>query len=138
MLQQKNFIRLIWDTFSIVLIFDSVDSSTMDSDEGSEPKKMLIIDCRSYSAAFANRAKGGGMECPGEYMHKSSFLPLLQLFLGYMVQLTGCRFQLTKLVLFYTALLRLDWEITWYYIVIVEGWIKQQLFCSWPDHDSIS
>ena len=31
-----------------------------------EPKKMLIIDCRSYGAAFANRAKGGGVECPGE------------------------------------------------------------------------
>ena len=30
-----------------------------------EPKKMLIIDCRSYGAAFANRAKGGGVECPG-------------------------------------------------------------------------
>lgn len=27
---------------------------------------MLIIDCRSYGAAFANRAKGGGVECPGK------------------------------------------------------------------------
>ena len=39
----------------------------MDSEESMEPKKMLIIDCRSYSAAFANRAKGGGMECPGRW-----------------------------------------------------------------------
>ncbi|XP_045171881.1 myotubularin-related protein 4-like isoform X2 [Mercenaria mercenaria] len=45
----------------------SDDSSTMDSEESLEPKKMLIIDCRSYSAAFANRAKGGGMECPEYY-----------------------------------------------------------------------
>lgn len=28
-------------------------------------KKMLVMDCRSYSAAIANRAKGGGCESPG-------------------------------------------------------------------------
>ncbi|XP_060076299.1 myotubularin-related protein 3-like [Ylistrum balloti] len=32
-----------------------------------EDKRMLVIDCRSYSAAFANRAKGGGLECPEYY-----------------------------------------------------------------------
>ena len=39
---------------------DEEESTVID-----EPKKMLIIDCRSYGAAFANRAKGGGVECPG-------------------------------------------------------------------------
>ena len=29
-------------------------------------KKMLIVDARSYAAALANRAKGGGMECTGK------------------------------------------------------------------------
>ncbi|ESO84616.1 hypothetical protein LOTGIDRAFT_81473, partial [Lottia gigantea] len=31
------------------------------------PKKMLLIDCRSYGAAFANRAKGGGCESADYY-----------------------------------------------------------------------
>ena len=31
-----------------------------------ENKKMIIMDCRSYSAAVANRAKGGGVECAGK------------------------------------------------------------------------
>ncbi|XP_033747219.1 myotubularin-related protein 3-like [Pecten maximus] len=52
------------------------DSSTSESgsqngDSGDESlgedKRMLVIDCRSYSAAFANRAKGGGLECPEYY-----------------------------------------------------------------------
>lgn len=29
------------------------------------PHKLLILDARSYAAAVANRAKGGGCECPG-------------------------------------------------------------------------
>ena len=29
--------------------------------------RMLIIDARSYSAAIANRAKGGGCECAGKF-----------------------------------------------------------------------
>ena len=29
------------------------------------PEKLLILDARSYAAAVANRAKGGGCECPG-------------------------------------------------------------------------
>ena len=32
-------------------------------------KKMLIVDARSYAAAVANRAKGGGCECPGQWGH---------------------------------------------------------------------
>ena len=47
--------------FSIFCITEEDDSAVIE-----EPKKMLIIDCRSYGAAFANRAKGGGVECPGE------------------------------------------------------------------------
>lgn len=30
------------------------------------PQKLLIMDARSYAAAVANRAKGGGCECPGK------------------------------------------------------------------------
>ena len=28
-------------------------------------KKVLVVDCRSYAAAFGNRVKGGGSECTG-------------------------------------------------------------------------
>ncbi|KAL0194399.1 hypothetical protein M9458_012695, partial [Cirrhinus mrigala] len=31
------------------------------------PQKLLIMDARSYAAAVANRAKGGGCECPEYY-----------------------------------------------------------------------
>lgn len=31
------------------------------------PQKLLILDARSYAAAVANRAKGGGCECPGTH-----------------------------------------------------------------------
>ena len=37
-------------------------------DKTTENKKMIIMDCRSYGAAFANRAKGGGVECAGNTM----------------------------------------------------------------------
>lgn len=30
-------------------------------------KKMLVVDCRSYTAAIANRTKGGGCESPGTH-----------------------------------------------------------------------
>lgn len=37
--------------------------------EGSgAPQKLLILDARSYTAAVANRAKGGGCECEGNRM----------------------------------------------------------------------
>ncbi|XP_009302003.2 phosphatidylinositol-3,5-bisphosphate 3-phosphatase MTMR3 isoform X2 [Danio rerio] len=32
-----------------------------------QPRKLLILDARSYAAAVANRAKGGGCECPEYY-----------------------------------------------------------------------
>ncbi len=35
------------------------------SESGNAMKPLLIIDARSYTAAFANRAKGGGFEYPG-------------------------------------------------------------------------
>lgn len=38
------------------------------SDENSY-KKLLILDARSYTAAVANRAKGGGCECPEYYLN---------------------------------------------------------------------
>ena len=41
------------------------DLTTDHSEYG--PKKMLIIDARSYAAAWANRAKGGGCECTEYY-----------------------------------------------------------------------
>lgn len=31
------------------------------------PQKLLILDARSYTAAVANRAKGGGCECEGTH-----------------------------------------------------------------------
>ncbi|XP_075069449.1 phosphatidylinositol-3,5-bisphosphate 3-phosphatase MTMR3 isoform X2 [Mixophyes fleayi] len=48
--------------------FDSSMSNTPPSDSPSvQPKKLLILDARSYAAAVANRAKGGGCECPEYY-----------------------------------------------------------------------
>ncbi|XP_069616212.1 phosphatidylinositol-3,5-bisphosphate 3-phosphatase MTMR3 isoform X1 [Ranitomeya imitator] len=32
-----------------------------------QPQKLLLLDARSYAAAVANRAKGGGCECPEYY-----------------------------------------------------------------------
>uniref|UniRef100_A0A4W4FP31 phosphatidylinositol-3,5-bisphosphate 3-phosphatase n=1 Tax=Electrophorus electricus TaxID=8005 RepID=A0A4W4FP31_ELEEL len=47
------------------------DSSMTNSSEveslASQPQKLLILDARSYAAAVANRAKGGGCECPEYY-----------------------------------------------------------------------
>lgn len=37
------------------------------SDEENKTNKLLILDARSYTAAFANRAMGGGCECPEYY-----------------------------------------------------------------------
>ncbi|XP_060106228.1 myotubularin-related protein 3 isoform X2 [Heteronotia binoei] len=46
--------------------------SSMSNASGAEslaiqPQKLLILDARSYAAAVANRAKGGGCECPEYY-----------------------------------------------------------------------
>ncbi|PIN98818.1 hypothetical protein AB205_0121380, partial [Aquarana catesbeiana] len=44
--------------------------------EGSTPpQKLLILDARSYTAAVANRAKGGGCECEGRE-HSNMFARL--------------------------------------------------------------
>ncbi|XP_030623655.1 phosphatidylinositol-3,5-bisphosphate 3-phosphatase MTMR3 isoform X2 [Chanos chanos] len=47
------------------------DSSMTNSSEvetlATQPHKLLILDARSYAAAVANRAKGGGCECPEYY-----------------------------------------------------------------------
>ena len=63
-------------SFSFLLLM-SLDSSLSNA-SGAEslavqPQKLLILDARSYAAAVANRAKGGGCECPGE-VH-SAFVP---------------------------------------------------------------
>lgn len=39
-----------------------------------QPHKLLILDARSYAAAVANRAKGGGCECPGMSSQLNSWL----------------------------------------------------------------
>lgn len=39
------------------------------SDSGKANKSLLIVDARSYTAAFANRAKGGGFEYQGNETH---------------------------------------------------------------------
>lgn len=44
----------------------STDSSLAGGDDNSVPQKLLILDARSYTAAVANRAKGGGCECEGQ------------------------------------------------------------------------
>nr|XP_018911014.1 PREDICTED: myotubularin-related protein 3 isoform X2 [Bemisia tabaci] len=35
--------------------------------KNAKPKKLLIVDARSYTTAVANRARGGGCECPEYY-----------------------------------------------------------------------
>lgn len=50
-------------------VFVSESSMTNSSEVetlASQPQKLLILDARSYAAAVANRAKGGGCECPGK------------------------------------------------------------------------
>ncbi|XP_060704434.1 myotubularin-related protein 4 isoform X1 [Hemiscyllium ocellatum] len=47
--------------------FDSSISSGSVAEGGGAPQKLLILDARSYTAAVANRAKGGGCECEEYY-----------------------------------------------------------------------
>ncbi|KAG8455632.1 hypothetical protein GDO86_001725 [Hymenochirus boettgeri] len=48
--------------------FESSLTNTPPSEGASvQPQKLLILDARSYAAAVANRAKGGGCECPEYY-----------------------------------------------------------------------
>ncbi|XP_078523342.1 phosphatidylinositol-3,5-bisphosphate 3-phosphatase MTMR3 isoform X4 [Lissotriton helveticus] len=47
--------------------FDSSLSNAVAENVAIQPQKLLILDARSYAAAVANRAKGGGCECPEYY-----------------------------------------------------------------------
>ncbi|XP_042299763.1 myotubularin-related protein 3-like isoform X2 [Sceloporus undulatus] len=48
--------------------FDSSISNASGAESlATQPQKLLILDARSYAAAVANRAKGGGCECPEYY-----------------------------------------------------------------------
>lgn len=45
----------------------SEDSLQITTDLSTKEKKVLIMDARSYTTAVANRARGGGCECPEYY-----------------------------------------------------------------------
>uniref|UniRef100_A0A672G7E5 phosphatidylinositol-3,5-bisphosphate 3-phosphatase n=1 Tax=Salarias fasciatus TaxID=181472 RepID=A0A672G7E5_SALFA len=47
--------------------FDSSLTGASGCDDNAVPQKLLILDARSYTAAVANRAKGGGCECEEYY-----------------------------------------------------------------------
>ncbi|XP_029104914.1 myotubularin-related protein 4 isoform X4 [Scleropages formosus] len=47
--------------------FDSSLTACPGPDASATPQKLLILDARSYTAAVANRAKGGGCECEEYY-----------------------------------------------------------------------
>ncbi|XP_037834954.1 myotubularin-related protein 4 isoform X2 [Kryptolebias marmoratus] len=47
--------------------FDSSLTGGAGCDDSTVPQKLLILDARSYTAAVANRAKGGGCECEEYY-----------------------------------------------------------------------
>nr|XP_061817906.1 myotubularin-related protein 4-like [Nerophis lumbriciformis] len=47
--------------------FDSSLTGNSGCDDNTVPQKLLILDARSYTAAVANRAKGGGCECEEYY-----------------------------------------------------------------------
>lgn len=47
------------------LYLDSSLTACSGVESTAAPQKLLILDARSYTAAVANRAKGGGCECEG-------------------------------------------------------------------------
>uniref|UniRef100_J3S953 phosphatidylinositol-3,5-bisphosphate 3-phosphatase n=1 Tax=Crotalus adamanteus TaxID=8729 RepID=J3S953_CROAD len=47
--------------------FDSSLTACSNVENSATPQKLLILDARSYTAAVANRAKGGGCECEEYY-----------------------------------------------------------------------
>jgi myotubularin-related protein 3/4 len=49
------------------LEMDSSDTSQTENVDIDKPKKILIVDARSYASAVTNRARGGGVECPEYY-----------------------------------------------------------------------
>uniref|UniRef100_A0A8C7P7F2 phosphatidylinositol-3,5-bisphosphate 3-phosphatase n=1 Tax=Oncorhynchus mykiss TaxID=8022 RepID=A0A8C7P7F2_ONCMY len=52
--------------------FDSSLTGCSGPDANAAPQKLLILDARSYTAAVANRAKGGGCECEGHKLNDSA------------------------------------------------------------------
>uniref|UniRef100_A0A8C2TV43 phosphatidylinositol-3,5-bisphosphate 3-phosphatase n=1 Tax=Coturnix japonica TaxID=93934 RepID=A0A8C2TV43_COTJA len=72
---RSNSNKLMNGNLSVQLFFICVSSppdSSISNASGAEslaiqPQKLLILDARSYAAAVANRAKGGGCECPEYY-----------------------------------------------------------------------
>lgn len=70
--------HLCRDLIQVVSLHVSESSLTNSSEVETlaiQPQKLLILDARSYAAAVANRAKGGGCECPGKMAHTVVFLP---------------------------------------------------------------
>lgn len=60
--------RLDSDASDVSLVNGNAFTSSMHFESQPAPhRKMLILDARSYAAAVANRAKGGGCECPDYY-----------------------------------------------------------------------
>uniref|UniRef100_A0A8C7JQ48 phosphatidylinositol-3,5-bisphosphate 3-phosphatase n=1 Tax=Oncorhynchus kisutch TaxID=8019 RepID=A0A8C7JQ48_ONCKI len=54
--------------YHIKMSFDNTDCYNSEVETlAIQPQKLLILDARSYAAAVANRAKGGGCECPEYY-----------------------------------------------------------------------
>jgi len=45
---------------------DSEEGGGREEEERGDIPKLLVMDLRSYTAALANRAKGGGFECSGK------------------------------------------------------------------------
>lgn len=45
----------------------SLETSQTENVNIDKPKKVLIVDARSYASAVTNRARGGGVECPEYY-----------------------------------------------------------------------
>lgn len=45
----------------------SLETSQTEKVNMEKPKKILIVDARSYASAVTNRARGGGVECPEYY-----------------------------------------------------------------------
>lgn len=45
----------------------SLETSQTENVNIDKPKKILIVDARSYASAVTNRARGGGVECPEYY-----------------------------------------------------------------------
>lgn len=56
-------------TFPLCALDSSMTNSSEVESLAIQPHKLLIMDARSYAAAVANRAKGGGCECPGKIFH---------------------------------------------------------------------